>query len=209
MHQEFNFTGTAKRRKETWEDEIKGKGLTPAQQAYIDSLPKRDSSKCAQNDEAYCQAFERNADKVKGSKFEDNLWMKRNEFQRKGKLMHHMTFLRKLRAAGVRCWFNPQPVKGLVGLKALRKGYEQLGVQYICAVQLGWTTEFCLFNYDRYGLELNRRFVGWRSVLIQLIAKGIISEAQAHKIFGRPLLNEASLLYRRSLQQIRSDRGVA
>ena len=147
--------------------------------------------------------------KASAGKMPDSEWMKRNEFQRKGKVLHHVTFLKKLREAGVQCWYNAEPFQGLIGLRAIRKGYEQLGIQYICAVKLGYTTEYDLFHYDRYGVELNRKFVGWRSVLLQLVSKGILTEEKAHKIFGKPHLSDASLLYRRSLFQMRSDRAAA
>jgi hypothetical protein len=147
---------------------------------------------------------ELNALKASAGKMPDSEWMKRNEFQRRGRLMNHRQFIHKLRSAGIQCWYNAEPFQGLIGLRAMRRGYEQLGLQFVCAVKLGWTTEYDFFNYDRYGVELNRKFVGWRSVLLQLIAKGILTEKQAHKTFGEPYLNEASLLYRRSLYQMRS-----
>ncbi len=204
---EVQLSGNVKRSNVEWETQVRGRGLNPAQQRYIDSLD-RIESKSSQNEEALAELTELNGMKASAGKMPDNEWMKRNEFQRKGKIMNHRQFLHKLRAAGVECWFNSEPFQGLIGLRAIRKGYEQLGIQYICAVKLGWTTEFDMFHYDRYGVELNRKYVGWRSVLLQLIAKGILSEDKAHKIFGKPLLNEASTLYRKSLFQMRCDRAA-
>lgn len=186
---------------EHFRQEVKGKGLSERQQEYIDSLP-RVETKSAQNNEVLAELFESNQARAQKNRLPDSNWMKRNEFQRRGQIMHHLTFLEKLRAHGIKCWYNP-PIKGLVGLRAIRKGYEQLGIQYICAVKVGYTTEFDFFHYDRYGVELNRKYIGWRSVLLQLINKGILTEREAHKIFGPPLLNEASSLYRRALQQTR------
>jgi hypothetical protein len=204
---EVKLSGNVKRGTKDWSEDVRGRGLNPKQQAYIDSLP-RVESKSAQNQEALAEITELNGMKASAGKMLDNEWMKRNEYQRKGKIMNHRQFLLKLRAAGVQCWFNSEPFNGLIGLRAIRKGYEQLKVQYICAVKLGWTTEFDLFHYDRYGVELNRKYVGWRSVLLQLVSKGILTERQAHKIFGKPELNEASTIYRRSLQQMRNESGL-
>jgi hypothetical protein len=197
-----SFTGST----EAWDIEVKGRGLNQKAQQYIDSLP-RVESKSEQNNEILAELRENNAATASKGKMPDQELMLRNTAQRKGKPMHHITFLKKLREAGIQCWYNEQPFEGIIGLRAIRKGYEQLGVQYICGVKLGWTTEYDFFHYDQYGVELNRKFIGWRSVLIQLISKGILTETQAHKIFGTPQLCDASLLYRRSLYQIRADRG--
>ena len=200
--QRSGFTGST----DEWDTEIKGRGLNAKAQSYIDSLP-RVEAKSAQNSEILAELHENNEATASLSKLPDSEWMKRNEFQRRGKVMHHLTFLKKLRAAGIQCWFNEQPYEGIIGLRAIRRGYEQLGVQYICGVKLGWTTEYDFFHYDRYGVELNRKYIGWRSVVIQLVAKGILTEDQAHKIFGKPQLCEASLLYRKALWVIRNNGG--
>jgi hypothetical protein len=189
-----------------WESEIRGRKLNTKAQQYIDSLP-RVETKSAQNSEILAELHENNAANASKGQLPDAELMKRNEHQRRGKLMHYMTFLKKLRSVGIKCWYNANPWEGIIGLRAVRKGYEQLGVQYICGVKMGWTTEYDIFHYDQYGIEKNRKFIGWRSVLIQLIAKGVITEAQAHQLFGKPQLCDASLLYRRALWQIRSDRG--
>lgn len=200
---DFTLNSNVKRSKKDWGEMVKGQGLNPKQQAYIDSL-ERVESKSSQNQEALAEITELNAMKAGAGKMPDNDWMKRNEYQRRGKIMNHRQFINKLRSAGVQCWYNEEPFQGLIGLRAIRKGNEQLGLQYICGVKLGWTTEYDFFHYDRYGVELNRKFVGWRSAVLQLVAKGILTERKAHEIFGKPQLNEASLLYRRSLSQMRT-----
>lgn len=189
-----------------WESEIKGKGLNEAQAAYIASLP-RDESKNNQTKELLAELYEENADTASNGRLPYREIMRRNEAARKGKVMHHLTFLKKLRKLGIQCWYNSTPWEGIIGLRAIRPGFERQGLQFICGVKLGLTTEYDIFHYDRYGVELNKKFIGWRSVIIQLIAKGIITESQAHSIFGIPGVNEASAIYRRELHNIRNNRG--
>lgn len=130
-----------------------------------------------------------------------------DEAPRIGQRMDHEEFINKLREAGIQCWYNAVPVRGMVGIRAIRRGYERLGLQYICAVKLGRTTEYDTFHFDAHGLPLNKKTIGWRSVLIQLIAKGIITEEEAHQIFGEPTLHRVSTLYRKALYDIRNTRA--
>jgi len=46
---------------------------------------------------------------------------------------------------------------------------------------------------------------GWRAVLIQLIKKEILTEWQAHQIFGYPSNNPVFRRYHQSLWEIRND----
>ncbi len=52
--------------------------------------------------------------------------------------------------------------------------------------------------------EAGEDFRGWRTVLVQLITKGILTEMKAHQIFGKPTDSEVSLIYRESLFFIRN-----
>ena len=186
-----------------WDSEIKGRGLSAKDEALIASMP-RVETKTAQNQEILAELKEKNNSIEQAHYLPDQDLMKRNEEQRKGRVLHHLTLLKKLRKAGIKAWYNTQPYEGIIGLRAIRKGHEQEGLKFVCGVKLGYTTEYDIFHYDAHGTELNKRFIGWRSVIIQLIAKGILTEHQAHNIFGHPQLNDASLIYRRSLYGIRN-----
>jgi hypothetical protein len=192
------FTGSTS----DWEQESRGK-IDPNVTAAIAILP-RVESKSSQSTELLAQLREENSDRVKNSRLPDQNLMRRNEAQRKGKPMHHIQFLKKLRGAGIKAWYNEVPFEGLIGLRCIRRGYELKGIPFICAVKLGWTTEFDIFHYDARGVELNKRFVGWRSVILALVATRIISESEAYRIFGKPAANDASLLFRRSMRNVRT-----
>jgi hypothetical protein len=64
--------------------------------------------------------------------------------------------------------------------------------------------EWSVLKVDRHGLPAGEDFRGWRTVLAQLITKGIMTEKKAHEVFGKPTDSEVSLLYRETLYYIRN-----
>jgi hypothetical protein len=112
-------------------------------------------------------------------------------------------FVQKLRQNGVKCFtvdngFPPQTI----ALWAIRPTTGKL--QYICYLQVPAMYEWSVLKVDRHGLPAGEDFRGWRTVLIQMITKDILSETKAHQIFGKPTDSEVSLLYRESLFYIRN-----
>jgi hypothetical protein len=112
-------------------------------------------------------------------------------------------FVQKLRQNGVKCFtidngFPPQTI----ALWAIRPSTGKL--QYICYLQVPAMYEWSILKVDRHGLPAGEDFRGWRTVLVQLITKDILSESKAHQIFGKPTDSEVSLLYRESLFYIRN-----
>lgn len=195
------FQGT----QEEWDSEVTPK-VSESIQKEIDSLPRYDGTHDAQAQESLCEIKEVNAESVKNFKFRDQHILE-NERERQGQYMTHQQFIKILRAAGVQCWYNQKPERGIIGLRALAPGKESLGLQYICGVKLGRTTEYDTFHYDERGLPLNKKTIGWRSVLIQLISRGILTERKAHQIFGAPPITLATSLYWRALWQMRNERA--
>lgn len=67
--------------------------------------------------------------------------------------------------------------------------------------------EWMVMKFDAYGVPTKPKYLGWRTPLLCLISKRIITEKQAHKAF--PLIdNEASEWYRQQLFEIRARDGV-
>jgi hypothetical protein len=199
------FKGT----REDFDNEVLGKrNYSPELQQSLDEYRTFDrvEVRSSENEEKLAELHETNCNKVKDKKFPDQELMIRTDVQRQGRKMTHKECLKTLRKK-LKCWYNPVPWEGIVGLRAIRRGYEQKGIQYVCGVQLGRTTEFDRFHYDQHGVELNKKNIGWRSVLLTLISKGFLTEEEAHELFGRPIQNDASLIYRRHLWNIRNNRG--
>lgn len=131
-----------------------------------------------------------------------------NAKARKVNAMGTRDFIQKLRKNGVRCFtidngFPPQTV----ALWATRPNGPK--PDYICYLQIPAMYEWSVLKVDRHGLPAGEDFRGWRTVLVQLITKGILTEQRAHEIFGRPTDSETSMIYRESLFFIRNNFNAA
>lgn len=132
-------------------------------------------------------------------------WLSPEEYAREGdrigRIMHSIVFLNKLQQAGVKCWFRTHPQAGKVTLVVQRKGLEpEVG----CWCQLGFAPELSVMRFDEHGVPLAEKYRGWRTCLLQLILKGVISEKKADEIFGKPKTTPAFHRYNRTLQVFRN-----
>lgn len=116
-------------------------------------------------------------------------WLTPEEYEyiepRIGRPMTHDNFIGKLRGGcNVRCWYvqHPHPDK-LTLLFSNAAGTQTPEVA--CWVQAGWMPEYSMMRFDDHGVPLNERRRGWRTPLLQLILKGIVSEAKAVEVFGQ------------------------
>jgi hypothetical protein len=130
-----------------------------------------------------------------------------NEVARRVNPIATREFIYKLRKAGVKCYtidlgFPPQTV----GLWAFKPGSDR--VIPIAYCQVPAMVEWSVLRLDHRGLPNGEAFRGWRTVLSQLILKGIISEQKAHEIFGRPVDGPVSRRYRKTLFYFRNRRQL-
>ncbi len=112
-------------------------------------------------------------------------------------------FIRKLRSGGVKCFsidnaFPPQTV----ALWAIPPHSNE--AKYICYLQVPAMYEWSLLKLDRHSVPIGEDFRGWRTVLSQLIIKEIMTEVEAHRVFGQPQSGIVSSLYRRTLWDFRN-----
>jgi hypothetical protein len=115
-------------------------------------------------------------------------------------------FIDKLRRNGVKCFTVDNNWYNTVGLWAVKPGTDR--VEYICYLQTPAQYEWSVLKVDRHGLPAGEDFRGWRTVLMQLIEKQILTEKKAHEIFGRPSDGETSIIYRESLWFLRNHAEV-
>jgi hypothetical protein len=115
-------------------------------------------------------------------------------------------FIHKLRVNGVSCFTidNGFPPK-TVALWAIPPGQDQKA-RYICYLQVPAMYEWSVLRLDAHGIPNGEDFRGWRTVLVQLIEKDILTEEEAHKIFGQPSLSPVFARYRRNLWEHRNRR---
>jgi hypothetical protein len=117
-------------------------------------------------------------------------------------IIHGREFIKKLRDNGVKCFTIDNGMPGTVGLWAAKPGTDE--VIAICYMQVPYMPEWSVLKVDRHGVPWGEDYRGWRTVLCQLILKGILSEEKAHQIFGKPVLNRISRVYRRTLYNFRN-----
>lgn len=137
---------------------------------------------------------------------EEYQWVKKEEYEdakaREGIPMTHADFISKLRSAGVECHYKQHVHKDKADLYvALTPGSEPT-VQ--CWVQQGMVPELSIMTFDEHGVPLAERRRGWRTPLLQLILKGIISEDKANKTFGKPKVTKQFHRYNSTLQAFRN-----
>lgn len=176
--------------------------MTPELQAQIDEYSKHvHDNSSNQNKEELARWQEQNAELAK-----EYQWVEPSEYAdegaRVGTPMHSSTFITKLQQAGVNCWyrFHGQPRK--VTLVVQRPGKEpEVG----CWVQLGFAPELSIMSFDEHGVPLAEKYRGWRTCLLQLILKSVITEAKADEVFGKPKTTEAFHRYNSTLQSFRNN----
>lgn len=99
-----------------------------------------------------------------------------------GRIMHSSELITLLRKkCGMQCWYRDHPQPRKVTLVAKRDYAEpEVG----CWVQQGYMPEYTIMDFDEHGVPLAEKFRGWRTCVLQLILKGLITEEQANKVFG-------------------------
>jgi hypothetical protein len=137
-------------------------------------------------------------------------WLKPEEYEdlgaRIGRVMTHAEFITKLRSADVTCYYTQHPHPDKAVLHWSKNGMEKAEVA--CWAQLGQMPELSIMNFDQYGAPLAERRRGWRTCLLQLILKGIITEEKANEVFGKPRQDAAFDRYNSMLFAFRNAGGT-
>jgi len=80
------------------------------------------------------------------------------------------------------------------------------GVRMVkCLTSLQWDCgpEWSLMYFDEMDVPVRERYRGWRTALLVLITNDVLTEDEVDRAFGAVVQNEASELYRETLQQYR------
>jgi hypothetical protein len=125
----------------------------------------------------------------------------KNEGERIGHIMHACRFLDNLRKAGVNCWYRTHPQAGKITLVVQRQA---LPAEVGCWCMAGFAPELSIMRFDIHGVPTVEKFRGWRTCLLQLILKGVISEKKAEEVFGKPPVTRAFHRYNSTLQKFRN-----
>lgn len=181
---ETMFHGTAA--KAPWEtySESFNQKLSPELEEAVKRYSERVHEKSSQqNEEELCRQREMSQDMAREYQF-----LRPEEYAdqkpRIGKIMHSSEFISKLqKECNLKCWYRPHPQKGKVTLVAQR-GSGTIPPEVGCWAQNGFMQEFSLVSFDDHGVPLAEKRRGWRTCLLQIIIKGLVSEQLAHKVFG-------------------------
>lgn len=142
---------------------------------------------------------------------------------RKARLVRQMDsryFIAQLRGAGVNCFtyqtpreITPRQFWNTVGLwceipseRALGHLYRGLHHQYICYMDIPTMYEWSILRLDEHNLPMGEESRGWRTVLSQLIIKKVLTETEAHAIFGEPNNGTHTKIYKKTLYEFRNGR---
>ncbi len=120
---------------------------------------------------------------------------------RVGRIMHSSELINRLRHMGISCWYRQHPHADKLILMVQKQTTSPLEIAGW--VQAGWTTEFEILRFDSRGLMVDSRYRGWRTVLLQLIIKGVLTEQAVKEEFGLPV-GPASTRYLRTLYDFRN-----
>lgn len=97
---------------------------------------------------------------------------------------------------GVNAWLKPKP-----GTKAWDK--HLYIAETVTTLQYPWSYEWSVMRFDEYNVPTAEKFRGWRTTLLNMIIKGVLTEEQAHRAF--PLhICAASTFYRKQLYNFRN-----
>lgn len=188
---------------ETYDDELDVK-LTPQLQDDIARLEeRRHDHSSSENEEELCRQRE-----VNDGIAEQYRWVSPDEYEdltaRIGRVMHSNEFITRLRKVGVQCWYRDHPLPGRITLlysDRMAGKAPEVG----CWVQHGYMPEFSIMRFDDHGVPLDERRRGWRTCLLQLILKGVISWYEVNQEFGEAK-GPAAERYNTTLFSVHNDR---
>jgi hypothetical protein len=112
------------------------------------------------------------------------------------------------RTAG-RLWLHDDVIVGRVGISAWVWDRQQKRRVRECvtSLQYPYGPEWSLMRFDEYDVPTEERYRGWRTAMLALIRKGVLTEEEVDRAFGPVVLNDASLLYRQMLVTPRKRRA--
>jgi len=108
-------------------------------------------------------------------------------------------FVIKLRENGIPCLALYNGMPGTAGLWAIVPTAHGADVRYVTFLQIPAMIEWSVLRLDAHNLPNGEDYRGWRTVVCELIKRGVITEQKAHEIFGPPTDSIVSRRYRKSL----------
>ena len=92
---------------------------------------------------------------------------------------------------------------GRIGISAWVKDGDSVIPKCLTSLQWDCGPEWSLMYFDEMDVPIRERYRGWRTALLALITNDVLTEDEVDRAFGPVVLNEASELYRETLQSYR------
>lgn len=108
-------------------------------------------------------------------------------------------FILKLLSTGHRFFLTDANYPGTLGLWVGEAENSEERKKYVCCIQQPMMPEWGVIRLDEHEKPENWRFKGWRVVLLQLITENILTEHEAHDVFGSADIRIRSRIYRERL----------
>jgi hypothetical protein len=107
--------------------------------------------------------------------------------------MHSSKFIKKLRNAGLECFYVGEVYNGLLALYVTPKkpypddsGRPTREPRFATGVQHGYMPAYSVMRFDSHGVPLNESYRGYWTVLLRLVLDGYATEKQVKAEFGEP-----------------------
>ena len=120
-----------------------------------------------------------------------------------GRIMHYNELITRLRKIGVRCWLRHHPQPDKLTLVIQRNKDVMKEPEVGCWIKNGYMPEYSVMGFDEHGVPLAEKYRGWRTAILQLILKQVLTEDAAHKEFG-PAERSCSTRYNSILHGLRN-----
>lgn len=107
-----------------------------------------------------------------------------------------------------RIWLGDEAIRGRLGIFGWVND-EATGtrrVKLLTNLQYPMGPEWTVMRFDQWNVPIAELYRGWRTALLQMMLKNIITEEEVDRAFGPVVLNPASELYRQQLQSHRAIR---
>ena len=196
--------GTRLQEKAPWESYNLQEELSPELEAAVaEYSTHRHDDSSNQTKEAYAEQKELSDEVAKEYQFvapdEYN-----NVEERMGRILHSSEFINLLRdKLGLKCWYRTHPHADKLTL-LVQNGLGTKEPEIACWVQNGWMPSLSVMRFDEHGVPLNEQFRGYRTCLLQMILKGLVTEEKVNAVFGKPGQTKAWARYNETLQSYRN-----
>lgn len=187
---------------ETYEDEIIGKDSPELEKAVEEYSKNRHAKTSSQNEEELARWKEGNAEIAK-----EYQWVKPEEYAdlgpRIGRIYTYQEFISILRnKCKLNCFYREMGHPQKIALWVQRD--ERTEPEVACWVQRPQMIEYEVMRFDDKGVPLDSKHRGWRTCLLQMRLKGLLTEEKINKTFG-PATGPASSRYNQTMQSVRKN----